>query len=71
MADREWLPADEAPEGVVVETKIDDGHGVRNVGTLYRDGRLWWVPDGRMYVYYTPTHYRPVEPAALPPAGGR
>jgi len=71
MDDHEWFPASEAPEGVVVETKIDDSDGIRNVSTLYRRGRLWWVPDGEMYVYYTPTHYRPIRGAALPPAGGR
>lgn len=58
LAERPWLPASEAPEGEVVETKIDDGKGVRNVGTLKRRGNLWWFPDGSMYVYYTPTHYR-------------
>ena len=52
-----WKPASIAPEGVLVLTKIDDGHGVRNVQKLYRQGRLWYVPDGSMYVYYTPTHW--------------
>lgn len=55
-----WLPAREAPDGVEVETKIDDDGGVRNVQTLKRSGNLWFVPDGSMYVYYTPTHYRPL-----------
>jgi hypothetical protein len=53
-----WIPAQLAPEGVVGETKIDDGQGVRNVTTLKRRGRLWFVPDGSMYVYYAPTHWR-------------
>jgi len=44
--------------GVVVETKVDDEQGVRNVATLKRQGRLWFMPDGSMYVYYTPTHWR-------------
>jgi hypothetical protein len=47
-----------APEGVEVETKIHDKDGERNVQTLRRRGRLWWIPDGSMYVYYTPTHWR-------------
>lgn len=51
-----------APEGVVVSTKIDDEQGVRNVTTLKRQGNLWFVPDGEMYVYYRPTHWRPVQP---------
>jgi hypothetical protein len=45
----------------VVETKIDDEAGIRNrqdlkVGDL--TGKLWFTPDGAMYVYYTPTHWR-------------
>jgi len=51
---------DHAPEGVVVETKIDDANGVRNEGKLKRQGNLWFVPDGSMYVYYRPTHWREV-----------
>jgi hypothetical protein len=54
----EWLPISCAPEGVVVETKIDDELGVRNVQPLFRNGNLWWGDDGRAYVYYAPTHWR-------------
>lgn len=46
------------PDGEVVETKIDDGHACRNEGRLKLNGRLWFVPDGSMYVYYTPTHWK-------------
>jgi hypothetical protein len=46
------------PENEVVNTKIDDERGSRNEGTLKRRGNLWWTPDGAMYVYYTPTHWR-------------
>jgi hypothetical protein len=53
------------PDGVVVDTKIDDGGGERNHQTLKRSGRLWFVPDGSMYVYYTPTHWR-----SIPVIGG-
>ncbi len=45
-------------DGVEVETKIEDANGVRNEQTLKRRGRLWFFPDGSMYVYYTPTHWR-------------
>lgn len=48
------------PDGVVVQTKIDDSKGVRNETTLKRQGNLWFVPDGSMYVYYTPTHWREI-----------
>lgn len=44
----------------VVETKVDEGAGVRNEQTLKRQGNLWFFPDGSMYVYYRPTHWRPV-----------
>ena len=52
-----WHTIDSAPEGIVVKTKIEDAGGVRSVQNLVRRGRLWWTPDGRMYVYYTPTHW--------------
>lgn len=55
----DWQPINTAPEGVTVDTKIDDVNGVRNEQPLRRSGRLWFVPDGSMYVYYTPTHWRP------------
>ncbi len=46
------------PENVVVITKIIDEHGERNEERLMRKGNLWWMADGSMYVYYTPTHWR-------------
>lgn len=49
------------PEGQVVYTKINDSHGgSRNETTLKRSGNLWFLPDGSMYVYYTPTHWKKV-----------
>lgn len=48
------LPAD----GLVVETKISDSKGERNFQRLKRQGRMWYFPDGSMYVYYTPTHWK-------------
>lgn len=57
-----WIKTSEShpPPGVVVDTKIDDGDGVRNEQPLKQtaNNRLWWFPDGGMYVYYTPTHWR-------------
>lgn len=55
-----WKPAHTAPEDAEVMTKIDDEDGVRNEQTLRKRGNLWWYPDGSMYVYYTPTHWKPV-----------
>lgn len=56
----DWISTkpDLPPEGVVVETKIDDEKGCRNEQKLKRQGNLWWTSDGAMYVYYTPTHWR-------------
>jgi len=46
------------PERVLVETKIHDDEGCRNLTKLrYRKG-LWFVEDESVYVYYTPTHWR-------------
>ena len=61
-----WQPIATAPEHTPVLTKIHDGHGARNEQPLKRQGRLWFCPDGSMYVYYTPTHWR-LLPA--PPGG--
>jgi hypothetical protein len=47
-------------EGKVVMTKIDDIYGMRQKRQLKRSGRLWFVPDGKTYVYYTPTHWSEV-----------
>lgn len=51
MAER-WIIVDreDAPEGVVVDT-ISPG-GIQQ--PLKRQGRLWFFPDGLMYVYYVP-----------------
>lgn len=49
------LPAN----GQVVKTKIEDEKGVRNEQELKRRNNLWFTPDGQMYVYYTPTHWKP------------
>lgn len=58
----DWIPTNRQlpPKWQVVDTKIDDAKGCRNEGKLkLHDGqRLWFVPDGSMYVYYTPTHWR-------------
>ena len=63
MADtvnREWTRVEHTLpyEGEVVETKIDDANGCRNAQMLKRLGRLWFLQDGSMYVYYEPTHWR-------------
>lgn len=45
-------------ENIVVDTIIKDHNGERNHAKLKRQKNLWFFPDGSMYVYYTPTHWR-------------
>jgi hypothetical protein len=60
-----WTPIAESlpPDGAEVMTKIDDANGCRNEQTLTWSGRLWFLPDMTMYVYATPTHWRPLLPS--------
>lgn len=60
MSENPWVRVlDHLPaNGIIVDTKIDDEKGVRNEQELKRQGWLWFMPDGSMYVYYTPTHWR-------------
>lgn len=55
-----WIPCLRRlpPDGLEVETKIDDDKGCRNVTTLKYHRNLWWFPDMSMYVYYSPTHWK-------------
>lgn len=46
------------PENHIINTKIDEKDGVRNEQRLTFDGKLWWTPDNKMYVYCTPTHWK-------------
>ena len=57
-----WMnTADILPEnGEEVRTKIDDEQGCRSDETLKQQGNLWFTPDGAMYVYYRPTHWKPL-----------
>lgn len=60
----DWIKtADQRPhDGLVVDTKIHgDGECERNCQPLMRRGNLWFFPDGSMYVYYTPTHWKRIE----------
>ncbi|KRG73831.1 hypothetical protein ABB28_08925 [Stenotrophomonas chelatiphaga] len=61
-----WKTISSAPLDQVVMTKIDDVDGCRNEQKLIQTQRdpgcrrIWWFPDMSMYVYYQPTHWRPV-----------
>lgn len=50
------------PEGVVVEAITPSG----DVQELKRNGNLWFFPDGSMYVYYVPTHWRIPQKVSAP-----
>lgn len=54
------VAANNPPQDIVVMTKIDDAKGRRNVVPLKRHGRLWFLPDMSIYVYYEPTHWAPM-----------
>lgn len=54
----DWKHISTAPSNTIIETKIEDNLGTRNVQKLKKSGNLWWLPDGTMYVYYTPTHWK-------------
>lgn len=62
MKTTEWIKcSDRLPdEKVEVMTKIDDEKGVRNEQSLTRYSGLWFFPDMSMYIYYNPTHWRPL-----------
>ncbi len=67
----EWIEVSKQlpPDGVTVMTKIDDQLGCRNETPLRPQGRLWFFPDMSMYVYYNPTHWKPIKETAptVPP----
>lgn len=58
----EWIKFSEKlpPEGEKVMTKIDTWEGIRNEQVLVRKGRLLYCYDFSMYVYYNPTHWKPL-----------
>jgi hypothetical protein len=62
MTINEWTACSSAlpPEKQVVMTKVDDERGTRLEQPLKRQGRLWFLPDDSVYVYYTPTHWKAI-----------
>jgi hypothetical protein len=56
-----WQTIETAPNNIPIMTKIDDGNGCRNECVLIKRNNLWFIPDISMYVYYTPTHWSPIE----------
>ena len=60
----EWIKCSERtpPDNLIVHTKIADEQGTRNKFKLMRINSLWFLPDKSMYVYYKPTHWKPLSP---------
>lgn len=56
MPDPNWTPTERElpPDGELVDAMDSGGH----VQPLKRSGRLWFVEDGSMYVYFTPTFWK-------------
>lgn len=65
----EWTRTadEEPPDGAVVETLSSNGQQQQ----LKRQGRLWFFPDGSMYVYYTPEYWRPAQERGPDTGGGK
>lgn len=61
MSERRWHAVTDLlpPVGQVVECATPGG----DFRPLKFSSNLWWLPDGSMYVYFTPTHWRPLPPA--------
>lgn len=59
MKTERWISVNEKlpEEGVIVNVKLGSR---RIVEPLKRQGKLWFLADGSMYVYYTPTHWQPI-----------
>lgn len=55
-----WSSIDSAPEGKLVMTCLREEEQPQ---ALKRQGNLWFVPDGSMYVYYRPDWWRPLSDA--------
>ena len=52
----DWTPTADRlpPENVQLDTVSENGL----LQTLIFMKNLWWTPDMKMYVYYTPKHWR-------------
>lgn len=57
-----WISCEQRlpPPGVLVMTKTHGAAGEQNVQRLRRSGQIWFIHDESLYVYYTPTHWRPL-----------
>lgn len=56
MKNEKWISTSKQlpPERVVVETKGQN----QTIQRLKRIENLWFIPDGSIYVYYTPIEWR-------------
>lgn len=63
MAEWKRVNNEAPPEGILLDTKIDDESGLRNEQPMVFRNNLWWINDESMYVYYRPTHWKAVPSA--------
>lgn len=58
MSWKKFGPYNQPNQDEVVETCVIDEGGQRMESKhLWRNYR-WWTPDGEMYIYYNPTHWK-------------
>jgi hypothetical protein len=62
MNNNQWIPLYLLKPNTnrIVETKISDSKGERNIANLRFEKNHWWHDDMSMYVYYAPTHWREI-----------
>ena len=48
-------------EGKIVQTCVVSNNGIHNEQPLIRKGNLWFHEDMGMYVYYNPSHWKPLD----------
>lgn len=61
-ADLHWTRCEHIlpPNGVVVQTKLDEDDGVYIERLAKRHETFWFMTSGAVYMFYTPTHWRPL-----------
>lgn len=59
MSNRIEINSQRPPEGEIIETcKIFNGKEEMKQDLILQ-GSLFWLKDKSIYIYYTPTHWRP------------
>ena len=56
-----WQPIETAPENILIDTKVEYEFKVGVNQYLIKINEYWMEADKITYVYYTPTHWRPIK----------